>query len=82
MMWNFFILFFYEASFEIALSIAIGLKYIWVYDSSSHPEESASNATTRSVHRVLVYTFFVIQVLSCLAVIVIMTRKIVKLEKM
>ena len=33
MMWNFFIMFFYEASLEVSMSLIVGYKYIQEYDS-------------------------------------------------
>jgi len=52
MMWNFFVMFFYEASLEISMSIVIGVKYIWAFDSRDSGLELAddpqgNNALTR-----------------------------------
>jgi hypothetical protein len=33
LMWNFFLLFFYEASLEISISVVIGLQYINEFDA-------------------------------------------------
>jgi len=82
-MWNFFIMFFYEASLEISISLVIGFKYIWARDSVTQPEETSdSNAFTRKVHTISIYSFSVLLVLSLLAIIVIMTRKAPTLERL
>jgi len=81
-MWNFFIMFFYEASLEISMSLVIGFRYIWARDSVAQPEESSSNALTLKVHRVSLYSFAVLFALSFLTVIIIMTRKAVTMETM
>jgi len=68
-------MFFYETSLEISMSIAIGVKYISMYDNSTLLEETESNTLTRKVHRVLIYAFFGMLVISYVAIIAIMTRK-------
>ena len=86
MMWNFFVLFFYEASLEITFSIVIGVGYIWAYDEAdpaiyADQDPLGHNALTRKVHRTSVYVFFVMLCFGMMTVIVLMTRSEATLER-
>jgi len=35
MMWNFFVMFFYEASLEISISIVLGVRFVWEFDKNN-----------------------------------------------
>ena len=74
-------MYFYETSFEISMSIVVGVMYIWEYDISAQVEESESNTLTRRVHVALVYTFFGMLVLSYVGVIVLMSQKVATLKR-
>jgi len=76
-MWNFFILFFYEASLEISMSIAVGYPYLWEADDKGTP----SNAVTRRAHRVMIIGFFALQVIVYVVIVAIMTRSVKKMEE-
>jgi hypothetical protein len=64
MMWNFFIMFFYEASLEVSMSLIVGFQYLNDYDSNpSGPKFNTinpRNAGTRQVHRILLFVFAVL----------------------
>ena len=56
MMWNFFIMFFYEASLEVTMSLVVGYKYLKKYDNSPESAEfntnNSRNSSTREIHRI------------------------------
>jgi len=80
-MWNVFIIFFYEASLEISLSLVIGFRYTWRLGESYEIEPNDPNATTRSFHEASCYIFLVLQVASFVGVVAIMVQKPATLQK-
>jgi hypothetical protein len=72
LMWNFFLMFFYEACLEITISIAVGLDYV----SQEDDKGGEANIFTRKVHRIMVFGFFAMQIFVYGVICVIMTRKV------
>ena len=79
MMWNFWIMFFYTACLEITISLVFGYQYLQEYDKHSESPQyltiNTRNKSTRNVHKILLYVFFVLQAIAFLTVSIIMTRK-------
>lgn len=78
-------MFFYEASLEVVVSVVIGFQYMHEYNNNPDDEvytKDPLNATTRTTHWVLLYVFAVLYSISFIAVIIIMTRKSEVLEKL
>jgi steroid 5-alpha reductase family enzyme len=79
MMWNFWIMFFYTACLEITISLVLGYQYLQEYDKHSESPQyltiNTRNKSTRNVHKILLYVFFVLQAIAFLTVSIIMTRK-------
>jgi len=71
-MWNFFVMFFYETSLEISMSLVIGFRYVWALDKAYDCSDLADSVTLR-FHRIFLYVFFVLLVLGLAAVFIIMT---------
>jgi hypothetical protein len=61
MMWNFFIMFFYEASLEVTMSLVVGYNYLKKYDKSPESAEfntnNSRNSSTREIHRICFFSF-------------------------
>jgi hypothetical protein len=77
-MWNFFIIFFYEMSLELSISIALG--YNLLYSTNELEEEIPADERVHNWHRAMYYFFSPLFLIVFILICVVLLQKAEHIE--